>query len=124
MNDPEQISEITVFGWYDHLNEVFGVFVFYCGSCSLQFGKYSAEVATVSLLFLCLLGFSLGSKREVNRHTERLHRYKGRIGLAITLWLKTPVFVFGVLALSFVAIGSNTKHLAGFSLGNLLGIHL
>ncbi|HCH5065408.1 TPA: hypothetical protein NKY06_004488 [Vibrio parahaemolyticus] len=124
MNDPESISENVVYGWYEYLNEIMGVLFFSAAIASLQFPHHSSEIATISLIFLFILGMSLASKREVKRHTQRLKRYKGDFLLVLVSWAKTPAFMLGLFALISVAVGFNTSHVEGLSLNNLLGFNL
>lgn len=120
MDDPQTFSESRLVAWYDYLNEILGVFCFTAALTALQFGTYSAEVATVSLIFIALLSGSISSKNEVQKHHERVERYIGSYKVTLLAFLKAPVFLIGMGTLVGVAAGLDLSAIEGFSLKSLL----
>nr|AKN40972.1 hypothetical protein [Enterovibrio norvegicus] len=110
MNDPQSLSEEVVFGWYSYLDRVFSLLFFTASITALQFGNLADEIATISILFFCLLGYSLSRNRNLKRHIARLERYKGRVYLFFIMWLKTPVFGLSALFLVAIATGYVTPN--------------
>lgn len=120
MNDPKTLSENRLLAWYDYLNEIFGVLCFTAALSALQFESYSAEVASLSLLFIIVLGVSLSSKNEVKKHQERVERYIGCYKITMLALFKTPVFVIGMVMLVGVAAGLDLSIIKGVSLKSIL----
>lgn len=103
--------------WHNYyLDEVFGVLTFTAGLTALQFGFYASEIATISLLFIVLLAFSIGRKQGINNLQSDFKQQHGRIK-ALTIYFKSPVFLAGIVFLFAVASGMmDATILEGFSL--------
>ena len=103
--------------WHNYyLDEVFGVLTFTAGLTALQFGFYASEIATISLLFIVLLAFSIGRKQGINNLQSDFKQRHGRIK-ALTIYFKSPVFLAGIVFLFAVASGMmDATILEGFSL--------
>tara|TARA_B100002049_G_C15818366_1_gene265916 strand:- start:78 stop:437 length:360 start_codon:yes stop_codon:yes gene_type:complete len=103
MNDPQQISEEAVFNWYSYLDKVFSILYFTAAITALQFEEHSAEIATISLIFLVMLAFSMARDREIKKHTQRMQRYKGKTYMLFIGFFKSPIFVISLSMLVCVA---------------------
>ena len=119
-NDPQSISQERLSSWYCFLNEVISVLAFTAALTSLQFGEKAPEVATVSLIFIGFLSYSLGSHRGVRLDDQRLVRYLGGLRVFVNSIRSTPVFCIGIGALVAVAFGADLTIIDGFSLKHLL----
>lgn len=107
--------------WYNYLNEVLGVLTFTAALTALQFGVYASEIATLSLVFIALLAYSIGGRQGINN----LHRdYEQRHGFikALTSYFKSPAFLVGIVFLFAVAAGMDASILEGYSLKALFDL--
>ena len=119
MDDPQQISEVKVYDWFGYINEILGVLCFTASITALSFKNQSAEIATITLIFIVILSFSIGFNKDIRRHIERLERYKSSSQVSFLGFVKTPVFFIGFSVLVSVACGLNLSFIQGFSLQNL-----
>ncbi|HHX8286247.1 TPA: hypothetical protein ACVOYT_004418 [Vibrio diabolicus] len=124
MNSPQDISENELKGWYSYANEVVGTLAISFAATSLQFEKYSAEVATILLLFLVLLYATLAYKKRIRFHQDRVARYKGKLSVLFGAGIGAMFFLAGMFALMAVALGYNLALVEGFSLKNGVDILL
>ncbi|RYU63765.1 hypothetical protein ERW51_18250 [Aliivibrio finisterrensis] len=120
MNTPQQVSENELKGWYTYANEVVGTLAIGFTVTSLQFTKYSAEVATVLFLFLFLMYAMLAYKKRIRFHQDRMARYKGKWSVLFEAGFGAIFFLIGMLSLSGVAMGYDLSVIEGFSLKNFI----
>ncbi|WP_032468833.1 hypothetical protein [Vibrio mimicus] len=118
MSSPQGISENELKGWYNYANEVVGTLAISFAVTSLQFKEYSAEVATILLLFLVLLYATLANKKKIKFHQDRLARYKGKLSVLFGAGIGAIFFLAGMFCLMFVAFGYDLTLVKGFSLKN------
>ena len=107
--------------WHNYLNEVLGVLTFTAGLTALQFGVYASEIATLSLVFIALLAYSIGGKQGINNLQVDFEQRHGLIK-ALARYFKSPAFLVGIVFLFAVAAGMDASILEGYSLKALFDL--
>ncbi|XNT04668.1 hypothetical protein AB6D20_026120 [Vibrio splendidus] len=108
-------SRKKLYSWYEYLNEIISVLCFTAAITALQFGKHSAEIASISVIFILILGNSLSSQRQIYNHDQSVSSEQGGRALFFVGLSKTPSFWLGMGCLIAVALGANLTMLEGFS---------